>query len=280
MLTKRRLCVLVVASSVLLANCPAAQNAQDLHGWSVDSSVAAVQLVGVEQVGSTPAGPIMSFNLKNTSPKPISAVVVVTPDRGNHLRDYFGREPLAPGAAYSLSVVVPQAVASERVLKIPAVVLADGGSQGERSQIAFIKARRLGTALETERIKRILDSFGTDDALTTTGAASVISAVGARPQSAEEAANSVRDVAASRLGDFDAVLSAGSIRFALFGGVSDARQAALRHLGELTSPSAAQSVKSTEPSVTEADKVDTIVSFRKRITVLTGKENAELAAMQ
>ncbi len=262
-------------TAMVLAACQAlSATAQDLQDWDVDSSVSAVRLVRVEQA---PDGRGVSFILKNISPKPVSALVLITPDGGVHLTDWFAREPLAPGATDSTSVAVRHGQA--HILRIPALVFADGASEGDRSQIEFIKARRLGTVLETRRIIRVLESFGTGDVLKTTGVASVIQAVGMPSRSPEEAVESMRPFAGDLAAALDMAARDERARFVLFG-VNGTRNDARRRLAEIVELNKSSAFESDKLAARHAGNPTSLPEFATRVRMLLAQQKAELEAMK
>lgn len=242
--------------------------------------VSAVQLVRIEQVGSTPAGPLLTFHLKNISSKSISAVVVITPDGGTHLGDYFGSDPLVPGATYSFTTVDRYAPATERILRIPALVFSDGTAEGDPGEIEYIKALRLGIVLETERINRVLESFGPEKALKNANVSSVLDAVGMPPRSAEDAAESVRHVSGPWASAFEAALSSSKTRFALRTGVSNTRQNVRRQLAELGGAPVPPMPEATQVGAAQAGTARNLADLQTRIRSLIARQKAELEAMR
>ncbi len=268
------------ASLLLAAYLPGLAAAQDLQGWGVDSSVSALQLVRVEQVGSTAKGPLMVLSLKNISQEPISALVVIIPGGGNRLTDYFAREPLAPGATYSFPYGVRDSQTSERILGISAVVFVDGTSQGDRSQIEFIKAYRLGVTMETARINRVLESFGTEDVLKGTSVASVIEAVGGPPRSAAEAVESLRQIAGNQAAALDMAASDRKTRVALLQGVIDTCRNAHRDLAEIGEQRKSPAPESAQVAASQAGVPTSLPAYATQIRTLIAKQKAELEAMR
>jgi hypothetical protein len=196
-----------------------------LQGWRTLAGTAALRLVAVRD-SSIPMN-FTTFFLQNVSPKPITALAVAFggPVGGRGHRVDCLESPVGvcvvPGASYALS----QADASEHTLAINAVIFEDGTGDGVRGEIDAIRFTRLGSMLETERIRGLLDAAGTD-------LATLPAKLGGLPQSPEAAFPGLEQVKLPGV-TLDRIRTADSAsRVAFLSGVRSAREEATRRLAE------------------------------------------------
>jgi hypothetical protein len=218
-----------VTASVVLAN-GGALSAQDLHGWALDSTAKGLELVGVEQ-----AGIMIRCDLKNVSGKPIVAVDVFAPDesRGIMIAYFDSTIELMPGAIVSLRPDVTKFADDNHTLKIAAIMFADGTSDGLPGWIDLVKARQLGSAFETERIKGLLTTPLVERNVGDADVEALAMRVGGVPPTLEEALASLREVQLQG-SSIDDIRAAGKAVLNWFlGGVAGVRENAVRNLSRL-----------------------------------------------
>ena len=225
------------------AVAPPSVVAQDLHGWFAESAVTGVQLVNVEK-----AGTLLNFQLKNFSTTSIVALVLATPDGNKHFADLSGEE-LAPGAVHSLLIDDSRLAEVKHAISILALVRADGSAEGLQPEINFVRAQLLGSALETERLRRILSMPAFMQGVSDADLEDLNMRVGRKPASLEEAIASVQDVRLSDL-SLDALRDMGTEeRSGFLIGVGVVREKALKvllHVRELPAAKSAQATPRTE----------------------------------
>jgi hypothetical protein len=170
-----------------------------------------------------------TFSLKSVSGKLITAIAASSPPSQatyHHYYDYLDRGALglATGVTYQLRIS-PQETASnvQHVLQIDAVIFDDGSAEGSRGDIDFMNAKRLGRALETERIRGLLARPETQSR----GVEGFAAGVGILPEHIAEALVELKDVSLPGLSvlDFE---SRGRVdpERAFVSGVRNARQEA------------------------------------------------------
>jgi hypothetical protein len=150
-LLNARLCLTLKIIAALAVLAPTALG-DTLKGWATDGLTSTIALIDVQE---SPAATL--FILKNLSTRPATAFTV-SHDTISHTIDYFQTDAdLAPGATYTLQLASREIANAPRVLRMTAIIFADGSTLGLDGDLAFIHAKRLGRVVETERIKRILD---------------------------------------------------------------------------------------------------------------------------
>lgn len=156
--------------------------------------------------------------------------MVTTPDKITHTVDYFGEAPLGLASVYRLRVVTPE---RNQVLKIQAVMLADGTTEGDPATIGVVRAQRLGTALETERLKRLFATVQPSESSSDAEVADLTRKIGPPPTSSEKAIASLQDVQLLGRSVNDLTTATKAARVAFLVGVKTTREGALRSLEQL-----------------------------------------------
>jgi len=197
--------------------------------WRVDSPPGTLVLSEIKHgAGKT------VFVLENVSGKRITAFSL-SHGAVTHTTDYFETgNDLAPTAYDELTIGDEELQsAAEHVLRLSAVLFADGTAVGGQDAIDLIVGRRVGVTLETERIAGILRSAA-DTSADHPSLAALGSRIGDPPQTPEEAFAAERGVHIAGV-DLDA-LSAGkgkAFAHAFFAGVGDARETSRWRLSQL-----------------------------------------------
>ncbi|MCL4785111.1 MAG: hypothetical protein KJZ70_18950 [Bryobacterales bacterium] len=250
--------------------------AQNLGGWASSTSVTGVELVRVEQFGTSPSGTRhMSFTLKNVSERDLSAIVVISPDGVTHSIDFFGEGHLAPGDVYVLRIGTTE---GNRLLRIVAAAYIDGSFEGSSQPIAFLRAKRLGRALETKRLSDIYATVDPEE-IERLGTVSLVTRVGRLPDTAGEAITSVGNVRLANATTDDLRGAGPESRFAFLAGVRLERENALREIGQLAEALAKPTPAAEGLSASEVR--DRFVSIqRQRFSAICLKQQQELEVMK
>lgn len=133
------------------------------------------------------------FLFKNSSTKLIVVFSVVFDPDIVHSFDYLEtNETLRPGALHRVVISARELARSGHIARILAVVFADGTAEGVQSAIDYIRSKRLGRMLETERIRNLFKQAGTG--ADRVSLATLLRDIGSLPNSTEEALSSVENI--------------------------------------------------------------------------------------
>lgn len=161
----------------------------------------------------------------------------VTPDKTSATINYFDvGYDLLPGGVATLHANSLPSSESGRILEITAVLFGDGSADGSPAEIDFLKGLKLGKALETERVRRLLAAWPVERGLGDADVESLTVKVGRVPTSPREAVTSLEGVslADASVAQVRGAKGVGRDRMnAFFAGVCTARNSALRQLNEL-----------------------------------------------
>lgn len=173
----------------LLLGFPSPLDSQDeLMGWSTRN-----RSNGLAMIRASVVDAVTVFTLENDTSKIITAFVV-SHDGIRHSIDFFqSSAELRPAASYDLRLSSAELLGTDHVLDILVVVFADGSAKGSQAEALFIGAKRLGRVLETERVRKILDSMETLDSADA-ALAKLRKDLGTLPSTADQALGSMTGV--------------------------------------------------------------------------------------
>jgi hypothetical protein len=264
--------VLVVRLGLLLLATTVVTLAQDqssgwrLLGWQSDLPDRHLAIVSVDQA---PSGAIRVL-LKNTTEKPLNAVVIATSGNTGFGVDYFPGMDVPPDGTIEVRLTGQEAAAGDRRLVVEALIFADGSEYGSRAQILQIAGKRLGRILEIERIRQILAGAPEQD-VSDAFVDTLSTRVGELPASFAEALESVRHI---RIGDFDPALykfDQKRLRDGFFVGVRGAREDALMSLGRLRSLVERPGDRTTRAALLSSMRTDYAELSRRNGELLRGQ---------
>ncbi len=212
--------------AIALTWLPALSGQAAFRGWTTTGQTDVLALMGVEDSG-------LAF--RNVSSRTVTAFAVsffaANGDTHTHYLDFFDmvRDGMLPGSDYTLRIAPAELLqATNHSLRIEAVIFGDDTSKGSESDSGFVKMKRLGRMLETERVRSILTTQ-----LSGPDPASLRVAVGRLPMSSDEAVSTLDGVVLPGL-----TVSAinGANQHMLRGfleGVRNSREEVLRSVGRL-----------------------------------------------
>jgi len=211
--------------------------AQDLHGWLSEAATSAVALSGVEE--SMGAIPSITFSIRNTSGRPITAIAVSFRKGSDVVADYvdyylaYPPYVLPPGGVWSLKIGASDTVVYwDRVLHIDGAMFASGAQEGLPERLAPIEFKRLGTAFEAARLAAIWGSLG-EAPVEERAIDALLGRISGLPENIGDALGSLSEVRLAGA-SLDEVRRAGpEQRHAFLDGVRNAREDAQRSLLQL-----------------------------------------------
>jgi hypothetical protein len=226
-----------VLPAVLLAFAASAAAQPDLRGWSVGGDAPHIVLDGVEETES-------GFVLKLRNAYSATAMEIAFasqepgPDPTESTLSWYSdvRGGIAPGAVYPLRMTSAAAATHpDRVLHIAAAMFEDGFAEGDAGIVRQATFDRVGTMLEHERIRTILDAVDGGHA-GNAQLAEIRKRLGDLPRTVEAAFAAVGGIALPGLPVIDPEKAAAAdarARAGLLAGVGAAREEIFRSIGQL-----------------------------------------------